>query len=196
MADSPSSADTLLNNPPETADVPAPDEDEAPGENGIKTRFRQKKLLVVLGTTTLGGVLLGVGGMTLIAYLQPTANEHQAPPAIAAPARAPEQVALVEELKELKAKNEKLEEQLKLPAQLAPASAPVHDVVSLPAQDAVSAPAPVAAPAPAPTIIYRNRATRAGSKEKVAEDCTVPDKDEKLGEKIKSCIESFNASTR
>jgi hypothetical protein len=196
MADSPPSAETLPTHPPETAEVPAPDQDEALGASGIKSRFRQQKLLVVLGTTTLGGVLLGVGGMTLIAYLQPTAKEHQAPPAIIAPARAPEQTALVEELKELKAKNEKLEEQLKLPAQLAPTSAPMHDAVALPAQDAVSAVAPVAAPAPVPTVIYRNRPTRAGGKEKVTEDCTVPDKDEKLGEKLKACIEGFNTSTR
>lgn len=194
MAESPPSADSPADSLSETVSMPTPDQDETPGENGMKSHFRQKKLLVVLGTTALAGMLLGVGGMTLIAYLQPTAKENQAPPSVRAPVPDAKQAALVEELKELKAKNEKLEEQMKLPAQPTPASAP--DAVSLPAQDAVSAIAPVAAPMPAPTIIYRNRPTRAGrGKEKVTEDCTVPDKDEKLGDKLKSCIEGFNAST-
>lgn len=171
-------ADLLSTHLPGMADTPAPDESK------IKSRFRQKKLLVVLGTAALGGMLLGVAGMTLIAYLQPAAKEHPAPPVIVAPEPDPKQEALVEELKELKAKNEKLEEQLRLLPPVVPASA--HDPVPLPALS-------VPEPAPAPAVI---RSRPANEKEKVTADCTVPDKDAKLSEKLKSCIEGFNASTR
>ena len=169
MATSPSSADS----PPTT-----PNE---PDETTAEARFKQKKLLVVLGATALGGALLGIAGMALIAYMKPAAEEHPAPPVIVAPAPDPKQEALVEELNALKTKNEKLEEQLKLSQSIAPVSAP----------DAVSFPTPVPAPDP---IIRHNRS--ADAREKVTADCTVPDKTSKLSEKLKSCIEDFNTSTK
>lgn len=155
--------------PPSSADSP-PTTPSEPDEAAVK----QKKLLVVLGATALGGALFGIGIMALIAYMKPAAEERHAPPVAAAP--DPRQEALVEELNTLKAQNEKLEEQLKL-SQVAPVSAP----------DAVSPPAPVPAP------ILRNRP--ADAREKVTADCTVPDKTGKLSEKLKSCIEDFNTST-
>jgi len=158
--------------PPSRADSP-PTTPSEPDEATAK----QKKLLVGLGTTALGGALLGVAGMALIAYMKPAAEEHPAPPVIVAPVPDPKQEALVEELNALKARNEKLEEQLKL-------SPPVASVSALEA---------VSPPAPGP-VIPHNRA--ADAKEKVTADCTVPDKTGKLSEKLKSCIENFNTDTR
>jgi hypothetical protein len=182
MAEPSPSGDFLSTNLPEMPGTSASEQDGAPDENSFKSRFRRNKLLVVLSAAALGGVILGVGGMTVIAYLQPAAKEYPPPPTITAPpVPDAKHEALVEELNELKTKNEKLEEQLK---QVPPAP----EVAPLPAPATVSEPAPI----PIPVIV---RSHSASDKDKVTADCTVPDKDQKLGEKLKSCIEGFNAST-
>lgn len=191
MAEPSPSADPPSTDQPETAGA----EVGTPDEGAVESRFKQKKLLVVLGATAFAGLLLGVGSMLLLNYLQPASPEHRAPPPVTAPVPDRQREVLADELKELRAKNEKLEEQLKLAAQPAPVSAPAHDAAPLPTPTAAPEMAPVAEPVPSRPISH-HRSTRASRQEKVTADCTVPDKDARLGEKLKSCIEDFNASTR
>ena len=188
MAEPSPSADPLSTNLPGRAGASALDHDGVPEKGASRSRFKQKKLLAVLGAAALGGVLLGVGGMVLTAYLQPAAKEPHALPVIAAPTPDPKQGALVTELQELKAKNEKLEEQLKQSSQTAPISALALDAAPLPAS------IPPSVPAPAPTILHGRSAGK--DKEKITADCTVPDSEKKISDKLKSCIEDFNANTR
>lgn len=164
--------------PSESASASQSGQDDAPEEGTFKARLKRKKLFLVLSATALGGLLLGVGGMTLIAYLHASKEAH-APTAVATPEPDAKQEALTNELAELKAKNEKLEEQLSLSqsgTQATQVSSLVHDDASLP-------------------VVPPIRPAGAQSKEKVTADCTVPDQTEKLSEKLKSCIEGFNSST-
>ena len=163
----------------ETGDMP---EGDAPAGSSFMDRLRQNKLLWVLSAAVLGGLLLGVGGMTLIAYMQPATKESHAPPAIVTPEPDPKQEALAKELEELKLKNEKLEEQLQVSRSGVEGAASAH-----------ADPLPAATPG---ADIPHNRSAGAKTKEKVTADCTVPDKTANLGEKLKSCIEGFNDNTK
>lgn len=182
-----------------------PPEDGAPGdpadEGAAKPNSRRKKMLIILGVVLLGGITLGVGFTLLISALKPSPQESAKAPAPVT-VRDPLQERLIHDLqeknrqleaqakqrqelqakpaehpvprddsaqiKELKEKNERLEEQLKLSRQAVPA---------------VSPPRPPAFGKP-------------GSTGKVAEDCTITDKTEQLGDRLKSCVEGFNNATR
>lgn len=185
--------------PPGTGEAGEASEAATPQRAG-----RRNKMLIILGVAVLGGTIVGVAGTLLISSLKPNptlpssapaprqdrqqeiliqelkaknrALETQAKQAVQVPSpqvqtKQPEHVASrddSEQLKELRAKNEKLEEQLKLSQKVAPA-----------------------ARYEAPPVL-RGKA----SGEKIAEDCTITDKTEKLGEKLKSCVEGFNSATR
>lgn len=180
MAEPSSNADPLSDNPPR---VSTPEQGDEPGEEFPPPRAKfNKKMLVVMLAALIGGALLGVGVvMGLLSFMQPAPQEPHSTPSIAEqhaepshaepthaePTQDHKQVALKTELEEIKAKNEKLEEQLKQLSQTAPA-------------------------APAPTIIHSKRSA---GKTKIAADCTVPVKGEKLSDRLKSCIEDFNSST-
>ena len=166
---------------PETASASESGKEGEPSEGWFKSRLREKKLPLVLSTAALGGVILGVSAMVLIKYLQPAPKEVPTPPAIVTPEPDPKQEALANEVAELKAKNEKLEEEL--------------HVSQAAMQDTLLPHADVTPPVPAPPVIHGHSAG-AKSKEKVTADCTVPDQTEKLSDKLKSCIEGFNASTK
>ncbi len=204
MTDEPVTADALPADGllPETDDVAEGSQDSE--KAAIRSLGRRAKMMIILGVVAVGGTVLGVAGTLLIASLKSDPATHtsapaprhdtqqdaliqelraknqaletqvkqteHAPPA-AVQAKQPEFAAThddSEQIKELKAKNEKLEEQLKISQQAAP---------------------PVRSEAPPPL-----RGKAAGAK--VAEDCTITDKTEKLGERLKSCVEGFNSATR
>lgn len=189
-------AEPSLNDDPFSDNQPgasSPEHGGEPGDESAPPRAKFNfKMLAVMAVAIIGGALLGGGAvMGLLSFLQPAPHEPSSAPVIAEkhaepthaepahadtphadpthtePAQDPKQVALKTELEEFKAKNEKLEEQLKQLSQTAPA-------------------------APAPTIIHSKRSA---GKTKIAADCTVPVKGEKLSDKLKSCIEDFNSST-
>ncbi len=173
-----------------------------PGEGDAKPNSRRKKMLIILGVVLLGGIVLGIGFTLLISSLKPSPQEQPKAPA-PPPVRDPHQERLIRDLQEknrqleaqakqrqevqvkpaehsvprddsaqlkaLKEKNEKLEEQLRLSRQAAPAPSPSR---------------------PAPAF------GKSGPTGKVAEDCTITDKTEQLGDRLKSCVEDFNNATR
>lgn len=174
--------------------------DDSADAGALKPSGRRKKMLIILGVAVVGGIILGASFTLLISALKPASREQPKIPA-PAPVRDPSQDPLVrdlqaknqqleaqvkqqrdvqvkpaeyagprddsEQIKELKAKNEKLEEQLKLSRQAAPLL-------------------------PSTRSFVHGKPSNA----KVAEDCTITDKTEQLGEKLKSCVEGFNKATR
>jgi len=201
MTEEPVTVDALPTDglPPETGEV-----EETSDAAATQSIGRRNKMLIILGVAVLGGTILGVASTLLISSLKPNptlpssapaprqdrqqdaliqelkaknqALETQARQALQVPApetqtKQPQHAAPYDDsaqLKELKAKNEKLEEQLKLSQKGVPT-----------------------ARYEAPPVL-RGKA----SGEKIAEDCTITDKTEKLGEKLKSCVDGFNSSTR
>jgi len=177
---------------------------EASEAAATRSLGRRNKMLIILGVAVLGGTIIGVASTLLISSLKPNptlpssapaprqdrqqeiliqelkaknqALETQAKqvlhiPPSEAQTKQPEHAAPhddSEQLKELKAKNEKLEEQLKLSQKAVP---PLRNE--------------------APPVLHGK-----ASGAKVAEDCTITDKTEKLGERLKSCVEGFNSATR
>lgn len=156
----------------------------------IKPQGRNRKLMFILIAAMLGGTIAGVGGTVVISsLLKEKSTSVPASPPVAevhgstAPTPDPKQDALIKELTE---KNQRLEAQIKQQAAL-----PMHDapVKSEDPEKSASRPTPSA-----PRVIYRT--VKSNEKPKVSEDCTITEKNDGLGERLKKCIEDFNDSTR
>lgn len=156
----------------------------------IKPQGRNRKLMFILIATMLGGTIVGVGGTVVVSSLfkeKPAtapANLPVAEPRRSMPPRPdPRQDALIKELKE---QNQRLEAQMRQQATLS-----THDAPPKSEEPTKIDPKPTP---PAPRVIYRT--VKAHEKPKVSEDCTITEKDDGLGERLKKCIEDFNATTR
>jgi hypothetical protein len=166
--------------PPTGKVAGAPDEET--DAVAIKPNSRRRKMLIILGIAVLGGVILGASSAVLLSYLKPgprePANAHIADH---------RQDALIEELK---TKNQQLETRIKQSDHAAPHGD--NEQTNKP-EEAFKPPQPATQVRNeiAPPVVHGKF-----SGTKVAEDCTVTDKTEKLGEKLKSCIEGFNSATR
>ncbi len=155
----------------------------------LKPQGRNRKLVLILIAAMLGGTIVGVGGTMVISSLfkeKPTAVPVSTPAAVAPPPSMPtpdpQQTALIKELTE---QNSRLEAQMKQQAALA-----ARDVPPKSEESSKSEAKPIPQP---PRVIYRT--VKAHEKRKVAEDCTIAEKDDGLGDRLKKCIEDFNAST-
>lgn len=179
------------------ASTSLPTEDELVAT--ARPQGRNRKLMLILATMLLGGAIIGVGGTLVISSLfkekpnsVPVTPVVREAPRSAAPAPAPVPVPVSDPkqealIKELKAQNERLETQIKQQAAL------THSQRDAPAkiEEPVKVePKPVPPP---PRVIYRT--VKANEKPKVAEDCTITEKDDGLGERLKKCIDDFNKAT-
>lgn len=184
-------------NPP-SQDGPAA-ELEVPEEKAVARFSRRKKMLIILIIAVLGGVAVGVGGSLLISWTKSTPQEKLVTPA---PQPDPRQQALIEELK---AQKEQLE--IRLKEQRAPQAAPVEQatppILLAPHDETeeLKALREKSEKLEAQLIKAREKAARPakrgkGAPEKVTEECTVPDSENKLSDKLKDCIEGFNSTTR
>jgi hypothetical protein len=187
---------TPAENPP-GQDLPAgPD---VPGEISPAGFSRRKKMLIILAMAVLAGIAVGVGGAMLISWAKSKPPEI---PAAAAPQPDLRQQALIEELK---AKNVALENRLKEPAAPpAPQDAPTLPTAPSEESEALKTLREKNEKLEAQLTKAQEKAARLaerqgkrgkGKPEKVTEDCTVPDGENKLGDKLKDCIEGFNSAT-
>lgn len=184
-----------VENPP-GQDLPA--EPEASGENTVVRFSRRKKMFIILIIAVLGGIAVGVSAVLLISWSKSSQQEKLVAPA---PQSDPRQQALIEELK---TQNEQLENRLK--EQQASQVAPVEQVTPPnPAPrdetEELKALREKSEKLEAQLIKAREKAARPvkrgkGAPEKVTEECSVPDGENKLSDKLKDCIEGFNSATR
>lgn len=171
--------------------IPEPETPQEEPAVNIRPEGRNRKLLLILGVAVLGGTFVGVGGTMVISSIykeKPQPVIVSAPPPVEqhpeAPAPDPKQEALIKVLKEEK---ERLEAQLK--QQMAAPRLDPPKVEEASKVDAASPPPP-----PPPKVIYRT--VNAKDKPKVSEDCTISEKADGLGERLKNCINDFNNATR
>lgn len=175
---------------PETPETPPELEGEA-AELAVRPNGRNKKLMFILGVAALGGTILGVGGTVTVSSLfreKPAAATPEAAPPpqvvhhVEEPKTDPRQETLIKELKE---QNQRLENQLKVQADASREAAAKHDAPPKPETKVEP---------PPPKVIYRT--VKSNEKPKVAEDCTISDKTDGLGERLKTCIDDFNKAVR
>lgn len=193
---------TTAENPP-VEDLPA--EPEAAGENAVAGPSRRKKMLIILGIAVVAGIVVGAGGALLISWAKPASQEKVA--AIPqAPQPDPRQQTLIEELK---TKNAQLENRLKEQpvSQVAPVEQPTPADAVAPRDEAEALKILreknekleeqlLKAREKAARVSARPAKRSKGAAEKIAEDCTIPDGENKLSDKLKNCIEDFNSATR
>lgn len=184
---------------PADGSPPGVDEGGSEESDAAASTSRRKKMLVILGVAVLGGTILGVASTLMISSLKPGSAPQASPPA---PRQDRQQDALIQELR---AKNQALEAQARQAVQVRPPEVhlkqPEHAV---PRDDSEQVKELKAKNekleeqlrlsqqvAPLPPVRHGKV-----SSAKVAEDCTITDKTEKLGEKLKSCVDGFNSTTR
>lgn len=174
--------------------------DDQTEEGASKPNGRRKKMLIILGVAVAGGIILGVSFTLLLSSLQPTPKDQVK---ISAPAPAPVRDPLQESLiRDLQAKNRLLEEQARQQSivQTKPAeySAPRDDSAQIKElkekNEKLEEQLRLSRQAAPPPV--RSFAHGKPSNAKVAEDCTITDQTVPLGEKLKSCVEDFNRTTR
>jgi hypothetical protein len=175
----------------QSPETPIPEPETPPEEPAVIARpeGRNRKLLLILAVAMLGGTIAGVGGTMVISSLfkeKPQTITVSAPPPVEhhveAPAPDPKQEALIKDLKEEKAR---LEAQLKQQADARRHETPTK--VEEP-------PKAETAPPPPPKVIYRT--VNSKDKPKVSEDCTISEKVDGVGDRLKNCIQDFNNATR